>query len=173
MRKAVFFDRDGVLNVDKSYLGFIKDFEWMDGAKEALAYLTEEGYAIIVVTNQSGVARGYYTEDDVKVLHDWMCREAAKAGGIITAVYYCPYLEGAPVKAYDKKSDGRKPAPGMVLQAAKDYDIDLKHSFMIGDMPRDVECGQRAGMDGYLFTGGRLDDFVRAIVAERKGRESI
>ena len=146
MRKAVFFDRDGVLNVDKSYLGFIKDFEWMDGAKEALAYLTEEGYAIIVVTNQSGVARGYYTEDDVKVLHDWMCREAAKAGGIITAVYYCPYLEGAPVK---------------------------KHSFMIGDMPRDVECGQRAGMDGYLFTGGRLDDFVRAIVAERKGRESI
>ena len=96
MRKAVFFDRDGVLNVDKSYLGFIKDFEWMDGAKEALAYLTAEGYAIIVVTNQSGVARGYYTEDDVKVLHDWMCREAAKAGGIITAVYYCPYLEGAP-----------------------------------------------------------------------------
>ena len=123
MRKAVFFDRDGVLNVDKSYLGFIKDFEWMDG--------------------------------------------------IITAVYYCPYLEGASVKAYDKKSDWRKPAPGMVLQAAKDYDIDLKHSFMIGDMPRDVECGQRAGMDGYLFTGGRLDDFVRAIVAERKGRESI
>ena len=157
MRKAVFFDRDGVLNVDKSYLGFIKDFEWMDGAKEALAYLTRQGYAIIVV----------------KVLHDWMCQEAAKAGGIITAVYYCPYLEGAPVKAYDKKSDWRKPAPGMVLQAAKDYDIDLKQSFMIGDMPRDVECGQRAGMDGYLFTGGRLDDFVRAIVAERKGRESI
>lgn len=173
MRKAVFFDRDGVLNVDKSYLGFIKDFEWMDGAKEALAYLTRQGYAIIVVTNQSGVARGYYTEDDVKVLHDWMCQEAAKAGGIITAVYYCPYLEGAPVKAYDKKSDWRKPAPGMVLQAAKDYDIDLKQSFMIGDMPRDVECGQRAGIDGYLFTGGRLDDFVRAIVAERKGRESI
>lgn len=146
----------------------------MDGRGQRGPGLSDgRGYAIIVVTNQSGVARGYYTEDDVKVLHDWMCREAAKAGGIITAVYYCPYLEGAPVKAYDKKSDWRKPAPGMVLQAAKDYDIDLKHSFMIGDMPRDVECGQRAGMDGYLFTGGRLDDFVRAIVAERKGRESI
>ena len=115
MRRAVFFDRDGVLNVDKSYLGFIKDFEWMDGAKEALAYLTAEGYAIIVVTNQSGVARGYYTEDDVKTLHDWMCREAAAAGGTISAVYYCPYLEGAPIKAYDKKSDWRKPEPGMVL----------------------------------------------------------
>ena len=168
MRKAVFFDRDGVLNVDKSYLGFIKDFEWMDGAKEALAYLTAEGYTIIVVTNQSGVARGYYTEDDVKTLHDWMCREAAAAGGTITAVYYCPYLEGAPIKAYDKKSDWRKPEPGMVLAAVRDYDIDLSRSFMIGDMPRDVECGRRAGMDGYLFTGGRLDAFVKAIVTERK-----
>lgn len=78
----------------------------MDGAKEALAYLTAEGYTIIVVTNQSGVARGYYTEDDVKTLHDWMCREAAAAGGTITAVYYCPYLEGAPIKAYDKRAIG-------------------------------------------------------------------
>lgn len=173
MRKAVFFDRDGVLNVDKSYLGFIKDFEWMDGAKEALAYLTKLGYAIIVVTNQSGVARGYYTEDDVKKLHKWMCAEAAKAGGIITAVYYCPYLEGAPVKQYDKKSDWRKPAPGMVLQAAKDYDLDLYHSFMIGDMPRDVECGQRAGMEGYLFSGGSLYDFVRNVIEGRKKREGL
>ena len=113
-----------------------------------------------------------YLSDEQRYILEAML-QTAKAGGIITAVYYCPYLEGAPVKAYDKKSDWRKPAPGMVLQAAKDYDIDLKQSFMIGDMPRDVECGQRAGMDGYLFTGGRLDDFVRAIVAERKGRESI
>ena len=82
----------------------------MDGRGQRGPGLSDgRGYAIIVVTNQSGVARGYYTEDDVKVLHDWMCREAAKAGGIITAVYYCPYLEGAPVKAYDKKSDWRKP----------------------------------------------------------------
>ena len=146
----------------------------MDGRRQrSLAYLTAEGYAIIVVTNQSGVARGYYTEDDVKTLHDWMCREAAAAGGTITAVYYCPYLEGAPIKAYDKKSDWRKPEPGMVLAAARDYDIDLSRSFMIGDMPRDVECGRRAGMDGYLFTGGRLDAFVKAIVTERKERESV
>ena len=102
-----------------------------------------------------------------------MCREAAAAGGTITAVYYCPYLEGAPIKAYDKKSDWRKPEPGMVLAAARDYDIDLSRSFMIGDMPRDVECGRRAGMDGYLFTGGRLDAFVKAIVTERKERESV
>lgn len=167
MRKAVFLDRDGVLNVDKSYLSRIEDFEWIEGAKEALAMLTQQGYAIIVVTNQSGVARGFYTEDDVRHLHDWMCQEARLAGGIITAVYYCPYLEKAPVKAYDRKSDWRKPAPGMVLQAMKDYDIDASQSFMIGDMPRDVECGERAGISGYLFQGGRLDEFVRHIIAER------
>ena len=168
MRKAVFFDRDGVLNVDKGYLSRIEDFQWIDGAKEALAMLTRLGYAIVVVTNQSGVARGYYTEADVQKLHAWMCQEAKRAGGVITAVYYCPYLEGAPLKAYDKQSDWRKPAPGMVLQAVKDYDIDMAQSFMIGDMPRDVECGERAGMQGYLFQGGRLDAFVRHIIEERK-----
>lgn len=173
MRKAVFFDRDGVLNVDKGYLGHIKDFEWIEGALRALEYLTDLGYAIIVVTNQSGVARGYYTEEDVKILHRWMCREVRRAGGIITAVYYCPYLEGAPLAQYNRKSTWRKPAPGMVLQAAADYDLDLSQSFMIGDMPRDVACGENAGMHGYLFTGGRLDVFVRSIIEERNGRESI
>ena len=168
MRKAVFFDRDGVLNIDKGYLSRIEDFQWIPGAKEALAMLTQQGYMIIVVTNQSGVARGYYTEDDVKTLHTWMCQDVALSGGLITAVYYCPYLEGAPVKAYDKKSDWRKPAPGMVLQAMKDYDIDASQSFMIGDMPRDVECGERAGIQGYLFQGGRVDVFVRHIIEERK-----
>lgn len=173
MRKAVFFDRDGVLNVDKSYLWRIQDFEWVDGAKEALAYVAQAGYMSIVVTNQSGVARGYYTEDDVRLLHEWMCQEAAKAGGPIAAVYYCPYLPGAPVPQYDRQSDWRKPAPGMVLQAAREHDIDLSRSFMIGDMPRDVECGERAGMKGYLFSGGSLLTFVQKIIQERNQRESI
>lgn len=173
MRKAAFFDRDGVLNVDKGYLGHWEEFQWMPGAKEALAYLTKKGYAIIVVTNQSGVARGYYTEDDVKDLHRHMCDEATAAGGIITAVYYCPYLEGAPLPQYDKKSDWRKPAPGMVLQAAKDYDLDMAHSFMVGDMARDVECGENAGIRGYRFTEGRLDDFIKTIVEEGENRERL
>ena len=89
------------------------------------------------------------------------------------AVYYCPYLEGAPVKAYNKQSDWRKPAPGMILQAAADWDIDLASSVMIGDMPRDVECGERAGVPSYLFEGGSLLDFVRKIVKEGKCRETI
>ncbi len=173
MRKAAFLDRDGVLNVDTGYVSRREDFVWTDGAKEGLAALHAADYAVIVVTNQSGVARGYYTEDDVRRLHDWMCREAAAAGGPITAVYYCPYLKGAPVAAYDKDSDWRKPAPGMVLQAAKDYDIDLSQSFMIGDMPRDVECGRRAGMTGYLFPGGSFAAFVRAVIRERNCCESL
>lgn len=173
MRKAVFFDRDGVINVDRGYVGYWKDFEWIPGAKEALAELTRLGYRIIVVTNQSGIARGYYTEADVKTLHDRMCAEVEVAGGHIAAVYYCPYLEGAPVKAYDKASDWRKPAPGMVLQAIVDHDIDKNQSFMIGDMPRDVECGHNAGMDAYRFEGGRLDDFIRQILQERNSRERI
>ena len=86
MRKAVFFDRDGVLNVDKGYLSRVEDFEWMDGAKEAVAWLTKEGYDVVVVTNQSGVARGYYTEEDVRRLHDWMCRQIEEAGGKVMAV---------------------------------------------------------------------------------------
>lgn len=166
MRKAVFFDRDGVLNVDKGYLSRIEDFEWIDGAKEAISWLTAQGYVVIVVTNQSGVARGYYTEDDVKRLHAWMCQQAEAAGGTITAVYYCPYLEGAPIEAYDKKSSWRKPEPGMILQAATDWNIDLSASVMIGDMPRDVECGERAGVPSYLFTGGSLLEFVRQIIKE-------
>ncbi len=167
MRKAVFFDRDGVLNVDTGYLYRIEDFHWIDGAKEALTYLTEKDYLIFVVTNQSGVGRGYYTEADVKRLHLWMCREAKAAGAVITDVYYCPYIEGAKIRQYDKKSYWRKPEPGMILAAAQDYDFDLSRSYMIGDRPRDVECAENAGMRGYLFTGGRLDDFVRSI--EEKG----
>ena len=168
MIKAVFFDRDGVLNVDTHYLHRAADLIWVDGAKEAVATLTRLGYAIFIVTNQSGVARGYYTEDDVHFLHDYMKAEFAKAGGTITAVYYCPYLEGAALPQYDKKSDWRKPAPGMVLQAAQDYDVDLSQSFMIGDNPKDVACAHAAGMDGYLFTGGRLDDFVSRVLKERE-----
>ena len=165
--KAVFFDRDGVLNKDAGYVGRREDFIWIDGAKEALAYLKKKEYLVVVVTNQSGVARGYYSEADVVSLHDWMCREVAAAGGVVTAVYYCPYLEGAPVAAYNRRSDWRKPAPGMVLQAIHEYDIDRSGSFLIGDSPRDIACAEAAGIDGYLFTGGRLDRFVEAVVKER------
>lgn len=173
MRRAVFLDRDGVLNVDTHYLHRIADVIWVPGAKEAVALLTRLEYDLFIVTNQSGVARGYYTEEDVQLLHEWMCQQLAGAGGKITAVYYCPFLEGAPAEKYNKKSSWRKPAPGMILQAARDYPVDLSRSFMIGDGVRDIECAHAAGIDGYLFQGGRLDDFVRKILEVRTRHEEL
>ena len=173
MRRAVFLDRDGVLNVDTHYLHRISDVIWVPGAKEAVSLLTRLDYQIFIVTNQSGIARGYYTESDVQILHQWMCQQISEAGGRITAVYYCPFLDGAPLDKYNKKSDWRKPAPGMVLQAAREYHVDLSHSFMIGDGLRDIECAHAAGIDGYLFQGGRLDDFVREIIEMRTRHEGL
>ena len=173
MIPAVFLDRDGVLNEDIHYLHRIEDVQWVAGAKEALACLTRAGYTLIVVTNQSGVARGYYTEEDVQRLHEWMKQEVSRSGGHIEAFYYCPYLKGAAVPAYDKESSWRKPAPGMVLQAARDYAIDLNRSFLIGDSGRDMACAAAAGVKGYLFQGGRLDDFVQTILGEGDCHESV
>ena len=161
--KAAFFDRDGVLNVDKSYLYKIEDFEWIDGAKEALAYLTQQGYTVFVVTNQSGIARGYYTVDDMDKLHDFMAQQVAAAGGKIEKFYYCPHLPEGKIAEYAVECDCRKPKPGLILRAFEEYDIDKEAAFLIGDKTRDVESAEAAGIKGYLFEGGSLLDFVKEI----------
>ena len=162
--KAAFFDRDGVLNVDKSYLYKIEDLEWIDGAKEALAYLTQQGYTVFVVTNQSGIARGYYTVDDMNKLHDFMAQQVAAAGGKIEKFYYCPHLPEGKIAEYAFECDCRKPKPGLILRAFEEYDIDKDAAFLIGDKPRDVESAEAAGIKGYLFSGGNLLNFVKEIV---------
>ena len=162
--KAAFFDRDGVLNVDKSYLYKIEDLEWIDGAKEALAYLTQQGYTIFVVTNQSGIARGYYTVDDMNRLHEFMAQQVAAAGGKIEKFYYCPHLPEGKIAEYAVECDCRKPKPGLILRAFEEYDIDKDAAFLIGDKPRDVESAEAAGIKGYLFSGGNLLNFVIEIV---------
>ena len=162
--KAAFFDRDGVLNVDKSYLYKIEDLEWIDGAKEALAYLTEKGYTIFVVTNQSGIARGYYTVTDMEKLHEFMAQQVAAAGGKIEKFYYCPHLPEGKVAEYAVECDCRKPKPGLILRAFAEYDIDKNAAFLIGDKPRDVESAEAAGIKGCLFEGGNLLNFVKEII---------
>ena len=162
--KAAFFDRDGVLNADKSYLYKIEDLEWIDGAKEALAYLTQQGYTIFVVTNQSGIARGYYTVDDMNKLHEFMAQQVAAAGGKIEKFYYCPHLPEGKIAEYAVECDCRKPKPGLILRAFEEYDIDKDAAFLIGDKPRDVESAEAAGIKGYLFSGGNLLNFVKEIV---------
>ena len=162
--KAAFFDRDGVLNVDKSYLYKIEDLEWIDGAKEALTYLTQQGYTVFVVTNQSGIARGYYTVDDMNRLHEFMAQQVAAAGGEIEKFYYCPHLPEGKIAEYAIECDCRKPKPGLILRAFEEYDIDKDAAFLIGDKPRDVESAEAAGIKGYLFRGGNLLNFVKEIV---------
>ncbi len=162
--KAVFFDRDGVLNEDVSYLYKIADLRWVEGAREAVRYLTERGYLIFIVTNQSGLARGYFTEADMERLHAYMCEELAAVGGRITKIYYCPHLKDGVVAKYAVDCDCRKPKPGMLNRAFAEYELDREGSFLIGDGARDVEAAEAAGIRGYLFKGGSLLDFVKAIV---------
>lgn len=162
-KKTVFFDRDGVLNVDKSYLYKIEELEWIDGAREAIAYLTKLGYLILVITNQSGIARGYYTIEDMNKLHEYMAKEVLKLGGKIDEFYYCPHLPEGIIPEYAIECDCRKPKPGLLLQAMADYPIDKEQSFLIGDKSRDVKAAEAAGIKGYLFTEGSLLDFIKKL----------
>lgn len=166
VRKAVFFDRDGVLNVDKAYLYKIEELEWVDGAVEAVAYLTRLGYLVFVVTNQSGIARGYYTVAEMEMLHRYMAAEIAAGGGKIEKFYYCPHLPTGTVTEYAVDCDCRKPKPGLILQALQEYAVDMEKSFLIGDKKRDVEAAEAAGIKGYLFEQGDLLDFVKRITVK-------
>lgn len=170
MAKAVFFDRDGVLNKDVAYLYKIEELEWVEGALEATTYLAQQGYKLFVVTNQSGIARGYYTVADMERLHEHMQQAIIRAGqkaGVeakIERFYYCPHYPEGSVAEYTCHCSCRKPKPGMLLQAMEDYAIDKKASFLIGDSRRDVEAAEAAGLQGYLFKGGSLLELVQKIV---------
>ena len=158
---AVFFDRDGTLNVDTDYLHEIEKFQWMPGAREAVKYVNDRGYLAIVITNQSGVARGMFGEEEVRNLHAYMNEELGALGAHIDGFYYCPHHPEAKVPAYRQDCSCRKPKSGLIEQACGDFSIDLQRSLMIGDSPRDVECGERAGVRGVLYEGGSLLELVK------------
>ncbi len=160
-QKAIFFDRDGVLNEDLGYVHNIRDVHWIDGAREAIGRLTREGWLLFVVTNQSGIARGFYTEDDVHVLHTEMNKEFSNYGGKIAEFFYCPHLPGALISKYDKVCDCRKPKPGMILDCMRKYHLKPSNCFLFGDSQRDIEAAENAGIHGFLFKGGNLDDFIK------------
>ena len=154
--KAVFFDRDGTLNVDVGYLHRPEDFIWIEGAKEAIKYVNDKGYLAILVTNQSGVARGYYPEEDIKEVYDWMNNELAKIGAHLDALFYCPHHPKGKIPAYTKICSCRKPDTGMVDEACLRFNIDRSKSCFVGDSERDLECAQKAGVQGIRFSGGNL-----------------
>ncbi|MFO1220833.1 MAG: D-glycero-beta-D-manno-heptose 1,7-bisphosphate 7-phosphatase [Burkholderiaceae bacterium] len=144
--RAVFLDRDGVINVEREYLHRIDDFVFVAGAPQALARLAAGGWRLVVVTNQSGIARGYYGEDDYRALTAHMERELARHGVRLDAVLHCPHLPDAAVAAYRRVCDCRKPAPGMLLEAAQRLSLDLARSVMVGDKLSDVQAGRAAGV---------------------------
>jgi len=160
-RPALFLDRDGVLNHDHGYVGSVDRFTWMDGAAETIRMFNDAGWYVFVVTNQAGVARGYYSEQDVGDLHQWMNNELASVGAHIDDFRYCPFHVDGSVEEYRKASNWRKPEPGMIHDLMAHWPIDAKKSLIIGDKTHDVEAGRAAGIDGLQFRGGNLFDFVR------------
>jgi D-glycero-D-manno-heptose 1,7-bisphosphate phosphatase len=145
MNKAIFFDRDGTLCEDRNYLRRSEDIRILPGVIQALQQLRDRGFQLIIVTNQSGVARGYFTEEELAEIHSVLAARFGHSGIQFAGIYHCPHLEGAEAPAYSRPCDCRKPQPGLLLQAASDHGIDLKGSFMIGDKASDIEAGRRAG----------------------------
>jgi len=167
LKPAAFLDRDGVLNVDTGYVFRREDFVWVAGAKEAVRLLNEMGYFVFVVTNQSGIARGYYTEADVAFLHRWVNRELNVCDARVSAFYYCPHHPEAAVESYRMACKCRKPAPGLLLRALKEWPVDRDRSFLIGDKRIDIEAAAGAGLPGYLFEWPDLYEFVKDLLTRR------
>ncbi len=158
-RRAVFLDRDGTINVEKDYLYRIVDFEFIPGVPQALKKLQDAGFLLVVVTNQSGVARGYYTLDDVDRLHQHMQVKLQSFGVTLDGIYVCPHHPDKGQPPYDIDCDCRKGKPGMLLQAAEDLKIDLVRSFMVGDKLTDLEAGKAANCQSLLVRTGYVSSF--------------
>lgn len=151
--KVAFLDRDGVINIDHAYVHKPEEFEFIEGVLEACAKLVAEGFKLVIVTNQSGIGRGYYTEDDFQRLTNWMKGVFSDANAPISAVYFCPHHPEKALDAYRYDCDCRKPQPGMLLRAQKDFDIDMTQSVMFGDKRGDMQAALAAGVATRILVG--------------------
>ena len=157
MKKAVFLDRDGVIHEDFGYVYKKEDFCFKEGIFEFCRHAREADYLIFIVTNQAGIARGYYTEDNFNELTRWMLQEFKDRDIDIDKVYYCPYHPTKGIGNYKQESFNRKPNPGMLLQAKEEFDIDLVDSILVGDKESDMESGRSAGIGKLFFVCGRYE----------------
>ena len=160
LRPAAFLDRDGVINKEKGYLYKIDDFEWIEGAKESIKYLNDNGYYVFVVTNQSGIAKGYYSEEDVIYLHNYINNELKTINAHIDEFFFSPFHPDNK-KDYSDLSHLRKPDTGMLDLAAAKWSIDKSKSFLIGDKDTDIESAEKFLIRGHLFRNGNLLKFIK------------
>ena len=164
-RPAVFFDRDGVLNVDHGYVHSPADLTWIAGAKLAVKTLNDAGFYVFVVTNQAGVARGFYEEGAVTLLHEFMNKQLLESGGYIDDWRYCPFHPEGVVLEYKSEHPWRKPEPGMILDLLKSWPVKTVESFLVGDKESDVAAANAAGIAGYLFDGTNLTELIKKLVS--------
>jgi D-glycero-D-manno-heptose 1,7-bisphosphate phosphatase len=164
-RGVVFLDRDGVIVADLGYISDPGRLEMISGAASAIRALQQQ-FRVIVVTNQSGIARGMFTEDNLVAIHRALINDLATQGAIVDGFYFCPHLPGAPVTYYDRICDCRKPGPGMLIRAETDWNIDLKQSYMVGDRASDMEAAAAAGVTGIIITDNDEDGSVATMKAK-------
>jgi D-glycero-D-manno-heptose 1,7-bisphosphate phosphatase len=156
---AVFLDRDGVININHGHVHKREDFDFIDGIFDVARHAHQQDYRLVVITNQAGIGRGYYTVDDFHQLTDWMCEQFSAAGAPIDQVYFSPYHPTAGIGEYLKDDYSRKPHPGMILQARTELDLELGTSVLIGDKASDIQAGIAAGVGrNLLFAPQRLEE---------------
>ena len=172
-RPAAFLDRDGVINADDGFVGTRERFRFLPGAAAGIRRLNEAGYYVFVASNQSGVARGLFTQAQLDALDAWMRAELGRQGARVDDVRYCPFLADATVAAFRKDSDWRKPKPGMILDLMRHWPVEREGSFFIGDKAIDMQAAEAAGITGELFTGGDLAEFVEKCLENAKNRARL
>lgn len=164
-RRALFLDRDGVINHDHGYVGTRDRFEFLPGACETIRAAADAGWHVFIVTNQSGIARGHYTEDDFAALSAWMLDEIRASGGTIDDLRYCPTHPEAVLPAYRRSDPRRKPGPGMIQELVEAWSLDPTRCLLIGDQPTDLQAAKAAGIQAHLFPGGNLAAFAAPLLA--------
>ena len=163
-RPALFLDRDGVINIEKNYVHRIGDFEFVDGIFGLCRHAMDADMAIVVITNQAGIGRGYYTEEQFWALTDWMCAQFSEQGIKIDAVYFCPFHPEGGIGSYRCDSYDRKPNPGMILRAQADLSLDLGQSILVGDKASDIMAARAAGIGCAVL----LEEASASVVQECK-----
>jgi len=164
-RRALFLDRDGVINLDRGYVSRIEDWSWMPGAIDCIVKFKTRNWFVFIVTNQSGIAFDLYTEADMQRIHQYMQTGLEAAGTRIDAIYTCPFHPEASNPIYLKDSFDRKPNPGMILQAMAEFPVKREGSFLIGDKPTDIAAAHAAGIGAFLFRQGNLANFAEWALA--------